>query len=283
VRRNTLRFSFQYLVVIIVVVLLVGQSVVSGESGPNTPDEAGGSLRTESSLSSQKRNPTYQMWEFVRKGDSKGIQKLFHSLDDGFGKMSLASQLMELGIRDEKYFRYLAKKAQIAIERDVPFPMKFNEKGKAVRGEMSEAFLAWCEKNQVDPGEMTSILIYEDPIPVMLLAKSGDPRALPLLLRGLDSLNLYIVAKAAYGLGLIGDPRAIDHFIQAIDKAPEEVRPEIVKALGYFDHPKAQAALERFIQDPQLRQTFVSVARAEQARRKKMPAFVFGDSPIPKQ
>jgi len=264
-----------------VVVGMVGASHANGEPGLKTQGMARDSLHTKSFH--QEPNPTYQMWELVRKGDSKRIQTLFRSLDDGLGKMKLASELMQLGVRDVEYFHYLAESAQKPIVRNVPFPMKFDKEGKFIRGEMNEAFLAWCGTQNVDAKTMASTLIYKDPIPVLLLADSGDPRALPLLLRGLASPNFYVVAVAARGLGIIGDSHAIDPVVQAVLRAPEEMRSLIARELGYFEHPEAQAALERFIKDTQLRQSYMAAARVEKARRKKSRAFVFGDSPIPKQ
>lgn len=275
----TERYPFRNLIIMLVVVGMVGVSNANGEASPQSPGTARNSPQAERTI--KKKNLTYQMWRLVRKSDWEGIRTLFRGLDDGPGKMKFASNLMELGVKDEEYFRYLAERAQVAIERDVPFPMKFDENGKVIRGEMSEAFLAWCDKHQIEPGERVSTFIYKDPVPVMILAQSGDPRALPLLLRGLASPNFYIVAKAAHGLGLIGDARAIDPLVQAIEKAPEEVRLLLVMELGYFDHPEAHAALERFIPDPQKRQSYIAMARKALARRKNSPAFVFGDSPIP--
>jgi len=281
VRKHTQRFPFQNLMVIMVVVWMMGANIASSKSGPESQETPVDSSHAKSSL--QKRNPTYQMRELVRKSDWDGIRTLFGSLDDGSGKMHFASELMQLGVKGEEYFRYLAERAQVTIEREVPFPMKFDEKRKFVRGQMSEAFVAWCAEHQVEPGEMLEIVVYKDPVPVLWLAESGDSRALPLLLRGLTAPNLYVRLQAAHGLALIGDARAIAPLIQAINQLPEDFRQAMTNYLAYFDHPEAQAALARFIQDPQERQRANASVHRDRARRKNLSKYVFGDSARPSQ
>ncbi len=280
-RKHTQRFPFQDLVITMVVVWMMGANVASSESGPESQETPVDSSHAKSSP--QKRNPTYQMRELVRKSDWDGIRTLFGSLDDGSGKMKFASKLLRLGVKGEEYFRYLADLAQVAIEREVPFPMKFDEKGKFVRGQMSKAFVAWCVDHQVEPGEMLEIIVYKDPVPVLWLAESGDSHALPLLLRGLAAPNLYVRLHAAHGLGLIGDARAIAPLIQAINQLPEDFRQAMTNYLAYFDHPEAQAALARFIQDPQEKQRAIASVHRDRARRKNLSKYIFEDSALPSQ
>jgi len=277
--------SFRGLLATMAVAGIVGVGKVSAESVPPFQGTAGDSPQAERALKEQ--DPIRQMYGLVRNSDWEAVRTLFQRLllvDEyrylEMDKMQFASRVIRLGFKnkDEEYFQYLADRAQVAIERNVPFPLKFDENGKWVRGEMSEAFLAWCAKHQVEPGEMASTLLQKDLAPVMALADSGDPRALPLLLRGLASPNLFVVTQAAHGLGLIGDARAIAPLVEAIEKAPEDMRLYIARELGYFDHPKGQAAFARFIQDPHKRQRYIASARAALAKRKKAREINLGNT-----
>jgi len=292
-RKYRQKYSIRGLALIIGVVGMMGASHASGASDPQMQGPAGSS--PQAARASKKQGPIQQMYGLVRNGDWDAVRALFRSLNTGpdaqlrtelekflgeADKMQFASRVIRLGFKnkDEEYFQYLAERAKVAIEREVPFPLKFDEKGKWVRGEMSEAFLNWCAKHQVEPGEMAKTLLQKDLVPVMALAYLGDPRALPLLLRGLASPNLYVVKQAANGLGLIGDARAITPIVEAIEKVPEEVRELFASELGYFAHPKAHAALARFIQDPQKRQQYIASTRAELAKRKKSREIILGDA-----
>ncbi len=291
-RKYREKFAFRVLALIIGVVGMMGTSHAIGASDLQMGEAAGS--QPQAPPASKKQGPIQQMYGFVRGGDWEALRVLFRSLNGGkdkqlqdegkifwgeADKMQFASRVIRLGFknRDEEYFRYLADRAEVVIEREVPFPMKFDERGKFVRGEMSQAFLAWCVKHQVEPSEMATTLMQKDLVPVMALAESGDPRALPLLLRGLTSPNLYVVTQTAHGLGLIGDARAITPVVEAIETAPEDMRLYIARELGYFDHPQAQAALTRFIQDPQKRQRYIASARAALDKRKKSRERILGN------
>ena len=204
--------------------------------------------------------PSKKILALVRKGDEKGIQTLFRSLEPGLEKMHVASTLLSLRIKDAEYFQYLAELARGSIESDMPWPSKFDERGKFVRGEMSAAFVAWCETQKVDP-KRTAVKAGVAMTPVLMLAKSGDTRAAPLFLQGLTSPNYSVAGMSARGLGMIGDPQGITPIIQAALKAPMDARIFISPELAYFDDPKAKKMLQQLVPDPEKRQAYIETAQ----------------------
>ena len=90
--------------------------------------------------------------------------------------------------------------------------------------------------------------MYLAPGPVGLLALTGDPRAIPILRRGLLSPNHMIGIVAATGLAEMQDRDSIPLIIQACKRAPADVAAVIAaESLLYFDDPKAQSAVDEYV------------------------------------
>jgi HEAT repeat protein len=85
---------------------------------------------------------------------------------------------------------------------------------------------------------------YEMSVPWYYLAPAGDARSYDLLVKGLRSNNLMIVARAAHGLARLQDRRAISELIAAGNDAKGEALWGIIQALTYFDDGDAQSAAE---------------------------------------
>lgn len=81
----------------------------------------------------------------------------------------------------------------------------------------------------------------------LMLGKIGDPRAVQPLIQALDAPGLQTPMFAAQALGKLGDPRAIQPLLNIVSSGNEKVRDaalESLKRLGYGGD-KQEVALER--------------------------------------
>jgi len=67
---------------------------------------------------------------------------------------------------------------------------------------------------------------------VEVLGRSGNPRAVELLLRVLEDRNVRVRAAAARALGRLGDRRAEEHLMQALKDGDGSVRSAAAEALA---------------------------------------------------
>ena len=163
------------------------------------------------------------------------------------GKLRIASILLSIGIRSRTYFDYLARAAAKALahDHDMPWPVLYDDHGEPQS--LNPALNDWCAAHGVGFWDMHDVAVYEISSPWYFLAAAGDPRAYDLLVKGLHSRNLMIVATAAQGLGKLQDPRAVDELIATGRQVPGEARFGAGQALLFFSDPRAQAAAEEFI------------------------------------
>jgi hypothetical protein len=166
-------------------------------------------------------------------------------LDPG-NKEELASALIRLGDKDEIYWDFLLKQATEAVDSDPPFPRDFDPKGKILKDHFSGAFLNWAKGRGLSPDEAGEIAVYRLPIKLGFLAKTGDPRGLPLLRRAMSSSNYMIATMAAKGLAKLQDKDSIPLIIAACQKSPGGSG-AIAEALIFFDDPDAQAAADVYL------------------------------------
>ena len=168
-----------------------------------------------------------------------------------FVKQHIAYSLVQMGEKDQTYWKFLFSQAQAAAENDAPFPHSFDSQGRSVPGQLAPQFIEWARVHNLSPSDAASDQIYSVPGALILLAKTGDPRGRELLRRGLLSQNYVIQAMAARGLAKLQDKGSIPLIIQACQKAPQEPAEVIAWALVFFDDPQAQSAAEKFIKNKQ--------------------------------
>jgi HEAT repeat protein len=153
-----------------------------------------------------------------------GDKRAIHPLEEAFpketsklGKVSIASALIKLGSQDETYWEYLSKIATEVVESDQPFP---GEVGLYEHNpsHLSAEFLDWCRQHGVDPQRQGWESSWEHPSYLKELALSGDPRAAPILRKGLSSRNPMVVSNSAKGLARLQDLGSIEAIIPTFRK-----------------------------------------------------------------
>jgi HEAT repeat protein len=168
------------------------------------------------------------------------------ALDPG-DKAEIASALVRLGEKKPMYWDFLVNFASETFETDIPSPNAVDAQGKTIRGKFSSDLLAWATAHGESPESATQRALYEFPAKLSFLAKTGDPRALPLLKGAMLSPDYAIQAMAAKGLAKLQDKDSIDLIVQACEKNPSEAAAVIAQALLFFDDPKAQTAADMYV------------------------------------
>jgi len=190
----------------------------------------------------------------VKRGDKSAIPYLktyFNEVKIEYFKLGTASSLVSLGAEDDIYWDYLYRKAINALESKIPYPVLYDEKGKAIKGKYNQEFVKWCEKNNCDKDKIASKVTVKIPPPVLFIAAIGDKRAYDILINGLKSHNHNIVIYFAQGLAKIQNEKAVPFIIEASEKTPKEVSEKVAENLAYFrNSEQAQLALNKFIDDP---------------------------------
>lgn len=178
------------------------------------------------------------------------LEGKFARTKDPLDKAKVAQVLVKLGDNDNAYWDFLVKLATPALESDQPDFLSYDEFGKVGPGP-SPAFIAWANVHNVAPngpkGTAQEEAMYWFPAEVGLLALTGDPRAVPLLRRGLLSPNHMIEAVAAQGLAEMQDKESVPLIIDACKKAPAEAAGTIADSLVFFDDPAAQNAVDTYV------------------------------------
>ncbi len=179
-----------------------------------------------------------------------GARKFFTLSSDPAMKQRVASILLSVGARDKVYHDYLEHAAREALTDDTPWPAKYNEKGE--KEDWNPVFLEWCKKRGLMPWATLKQQYYEVPVPWYYVAAAGDPEFYDLLIEGLHSRNLMIVATVAKGLAKLQDAKAIEPLIATGQHTVGEARFGIGESLLYFSDPRAQVAADEFISDKKL-------------------------------
>lgn len=180
-------------------------------------------------------------------GNEKAIpilEDLFAHGTDANTKPWIASELVKLGDKDNIYWDLLVKQARETVESDAPDFMNFDAQGKSSVGPSPE-FVAWAKSHNVTLESVAFEAVF--PIKLGLLAKTGDPRAIPLLRRGLLAPNHMVEAASAMGLAILKDNDSIPLIVEACKRAPSEAAGAIAMSLLQFHDPEAQSAAEPYL------------------------------------
>ena len=170
------------------------------------------------------------------------IEQQFASSKDADMKGKIASTLVRLGDKDSTYWDYLVKEAAPAWESDAPAFAKTDDQDGP-----SAEFVAWAAAHNVTV-ENAQTTIIELAIKVAYLAGAGDARAIPYLRRTLFSPYIFSQAFAAEGLAALHDKKSIPLMIKACQKSSPAAASVIAASLVYFDDPRAQAAVDLYME-----------------------------------
>jgi HEAT repeat protein len=173
------------------------------------------------------------------------LEKKYKRTGDMYVKAHIASALIRLGDSDPHYWDDLASVASKAVKSTAPSYYRFDSNGKALAGPSSE-FIAWAKSKNI-PLSTAGGDAFRRPGVLMLLAKTGDPRAVPILQEGLLSPNYLMETEAALGLAQLQDTSSIPMIISACAHAPAEAASAIAESLVYFDDPDAQRAVDEYL------------------------------------
>ena len=169
------------------------------------------------------------------------LEVQYSRANDSLNKGELASALVRLGDKDNTYWDFLVENATSGLQTDAPPPLRRDSQPRP-----SQDFIDWAKAHNTTTDEALSSL-YNSALALSFVAKSGDPRALPLLRRGLSSPYFITQAFAAEGLARLQDKESIPLIIDACKKALPAGAAAIAKSLVYFDEPEAQRAVDTYI------------------------------------
>jgi len=193
------------------------------------------------------------------------LKEQFTRSPDPLVKAKIASALVRLGDRDDLYWDFLVKQATPALESDAPDFLNRDPQAKTGAGPSPE-FVAWANAHGQDPQSAGRDAMYGMPGRLTLLASSGDQRAIPLLRRGLSSPNHQIQIAAAMGLAELHDKDSIPLISDACERAPAGAASVIAESLVYFDDPKAQNEVDKYVPIERAK-----ILRESRAQGKKTP------------
>jgi hypothetical protein len=173
------------------------------------------------------------------------LRDLFRETRDPTTQDYIASKLVSLGEKDDVYWDFVMGQARGVVESGAPSPFLFDEHGKAIQGKVSPEFVAWAKTHYTSADPLGPM--YDFPVKLGLLAKTGDSRAIPLLRRGLLAPNYLIESSAAMGLVILKDKESVPLILEACKRAPAEAASAIAISLLEFHDPEVQHAAEPYL------------------------------------
>ncbi|WP_263366138.1 HEAT repeat domain-containing protein [Edaphobacter bradus] len=164
------------------------------------------------------------------------LKENFVNTEDERHKAQIASALIGLGDKEDIYWDFLLRMATALLESEASSAVKNDAQGKPIEGPSPED--AWDKENAIFNKMLTFIEI---------VAETRDPRGVRLLRRALSSPDYEIQTFAAAGLVRARDNDSIPLIIDACKNASPYVASSIAQALVYFDDPRAQSAVDRYL------------------------------------
>jgi hypothetical protein len=171
------------------------------------------------------------------------LKEWFGRSQDEEMKAELASALVRLRDPDNNYWDFLVQLAKPAVQSDAPYPLGGSKEDHGV----SPEFDAWAKAHKLSVQEATTAVL-QLPVKLVPLAKTGDPRGIPLLRKALQSPNIMIQTVGANGLAKAQDKGAVPLIIEACKKAPTYCA-ALADALIYFDDPRAESEFHHYFPD----------------------------------
>jgi hypothetical protein len=173
------------------------------------------------------------------------LKEWFSRSQDEEMRAELASALVRLRDPDNTYWDFLLQLAKPTLESDAPFPLGGTKEDHGV----SQDFDTWAKAHKLSVEEATTTVL-QLPTKLVPLAKTGDPRGIPLLRKALQSPNVLIQTVGAAGLAKAQDKGAVPLIIQACKKAPTDFAAHsLADVLTYFDGPQAESEFHHYFPD----------------------------------
>jgi len=164
----------------------------------------------------------------------------------------LASLLVQLGDPNPLYWNLLVSEAELALSSEIPTPALTN--AKSMEDWYTPEQKAWGKTHNMSVLQMFRESLFVPGARFSPLAKTGDPRALPILRTGLKSENRNIQTFAALGLALLHDKESIPVII-AICQASQAPHPcALATSLLYFHEPAADKVYHEYFPDVDIEQ-----------------------------
>jgi HEAT repeat protein len=165
------------------------------------------------------------------------LKENFGNTQDERRKAEIASALIGLGDKEDIYWDFLLRMATSLLEGEASSAVKNDAQGKPIEGPSPED--AWAKQDAIFNKMRTFIEI---------VAETRDPRGVRLLRRALSSPNSDFQQIAAAGLARARDKDSIPLIIDACKNASPDVASAFASnALVYFDDPRAQSAVDRYL------------------------------------
>jgi hypothetical protein len=158
----------------------------------------------------------------------------------------VASLLVRMGDKKETYWNYLVELAQKAVQSDAPDP--FNLAAGKQDDPISPDFKLWASTHNI-PLEKALTMIGELAQDLAPLARTGDPRGVPLLRKALGSPVLLVSSVAAAGLAQANDVSSVPLIVDACRRLPPEGARLLADDLLFFDDPLAQSTFHFYFPD----------------------------------
>lgn len=173
-------------------------------------------------------------------------QYFSRTLDPGI-KAGTASALVRMGDKNDTYWTYLVVLATPASESDAPYP--FLEAAGKENIRFSPEFQAWANTRKLSLEAAFKLAWYDLPGNLAPLAKTGDPRGIPLLRKALVSSNLMIASLGAAGLAQAHDTSSVPMIIEACKRLPASMAHFLADPLKFFDDPQAERTFAFYFPD----------------------------------
>jgi HEAT repeat protein len=162
------------------------------------------------------------------------LKENFVNTQDALRKAQIASDLIGLGDKEDIYWDFLLRQAISALESDASSAVKYDSLGKPIEPSPEE----WAKQN----ANFQMVLLF-----VETVAETRDPRGVRLLERALSSPNSDFQVFAAAGLARARDKDSVPLIIDACKNASPDVAIAIARVLVFFDDPRAQSAVDRYL------------------------------------
>jgi len=192
-----------------------------------------------------------EVFEIIKNEDKTKIQLLknkFNESELDVHKSLYAALLINLGVNDDKYFEYLKNQADKIIVDDRPYPFARDEAGRRIRGEYTEEFKEWCNKNNKEIKTCLSEWGHFYPATMRYLGLSKDKKFFEYLSAGLNNSNDAMVIASAAGFGMLGDKKAVPLIEESLKNAEGNVlRSYIAQSLFYIDDPYAHELAKNYM------------------------------------
>jgi HEAT repeat protein len=148
------------------------------------------------------------------------LEQYFARTSDPDIKAGVASALVRIGDKNDVDWIYLVKLATPAAESDAPDP--FNEVAGKDKDIVSSEFKVWAGAHDLTVKAASQLVMRDLPGGLAPLAKTGDPRGVPLLRKALMSSNLQVASLAAAGLAQAQDKASIPMIIRPLQESNPE-------------------------------------------------------------